>query len=94
MVSHRKSLIMQHNEEGSLKKKISQILVKWEMPTRQVAINEILELISSAYTRGKKEGRKDVLITMLNQWKKQPINFIQEIQLKYIKAFAEENNIN
>jgi len=27
-----------------LRKKISQILIRWNMPTRQVAINEIIEL--------------------------------------------------
>lgn len=30
------------------KKQISQILVKWAMPTRQVAINEIIRIITKA----------------------------------------------
>lgn len=34
--------------DKSLRKQISKILVKWSMPTRQAAINELVELVSAA----------------------------------------------
>lgn len=34
-----------------LRNEISKILVKWDMPTRQVVINEILELLKAKYIK-------------------------------------------
>ena len=43
--------------EEELKKKISEIFIKWGLPTRQIAINEILEQLSLA----REEGRKEII---------------------------------
>ena len=43
-----------------LKQEISKILVKWDMPTRQVAIDEIVELFESELSQQKEENLSNV----------------------------------
>lgn len=43
----RKKEAWLHKMSKDLKKAVSEILVKWNMPTRQVAINEIVALLES-----------------------------------------------
>lgn len=54
---------MIHNlpEQGKdLRKEISEILVKWSMPTRQVAISEIVSLIRQAKLERTEEIREEL----------------------------------
>ncbi len=39
--------------DKTLRNQISEILVKWDMPTRQVAISEIIRLFETYYERKK-----------------------------------------
>ncbi len=41
--------------KAQLKKEISEILVKWDMPTRQVAINEIIGCFDAYLAQKKRE---------------------------------------
>ena len=41
-------LIKDHNKQSEIREKISKILVKWGMPTRQAAISEIMALFSQS----------------------------------------------
>lgn len=69
-------------ELKKLKKEISKILVKWNMPTRQVAISEIANLVakergqelSQAKERGINKERKEIVDT---------INFVKRIETEF-----------
>lgn len=61
-MTHQSKELKQSKEDW--KKQISQILVKWDMPTRQVAINEITKLIQSAKEEGHKAGVEEARTRM------------------------------
>jgi len=48
-------------KDWDLKDKISEILVRWSMPTRQIAINEIVELFDSVRTSAIRERDAEIV---------------------------------
>ena len=52
---------IQNKNRLDLKKEISRIFVKWNIPTRQVAINEILSLLEGEFGKWQVEESRDFL---------------------------------
>lgn len=50
---------------NTLREELEKILVKWNMPTRQVAINEILSLITQ-YAENEKAKQREEYIRRMN----------------------------
>lgn len=68
-----------------LKTQIAEILVKWEMPTRQSAIDEIAQLFHqhSASALGKKGGKKSWASQSKGKSKKQIHDMMRKKSLIY-----------
>ena len=61
--------------DTDLRKELSQILVKWSMPTHQAAINEVLALVHWAEAEGKNEVIAEA-IAKIERMKNRPDNCI------------------
>ena len=61
------------NPKTDLKRKISEILVKWNMPTKQVAIDEIIELIEEEMAATVEERYKKELAIADSRWRRAEI---------------------
>jgi len=79
---------MKPNQDKEYRDKISKILVKWSMPTRQIAINEILEELQSAYAR----GRKDIFKVLEDP--EGEFYIYDWLTIKDVKRFKELSNLN
>ena len=79
---------MKPNQDKEYRDKISKILVKWSMPTRQIAINEILEELQSAYAR----GREDIFKVLEDP--EGEFYIYDWLTIKDVKRFKELSNLN
>jgi hypothetical protein len=63
---------MNDTEKQKIREDISKILVKWSMPTRQVAIDEILEILDKTI-KSKLEAVEEIMQKERETWARESI---------------------
>lgn len=77
---------MTNEQKQLIREKISEILVKWEMPTRQIAINEIVEEFDLAIKQTEERIVKEMLQTIEDYR-----CFPDEVHCTCLEAFKEKH---